>query len=331
MPQATPLIDGVRELNVDHIETEFPCGVRGIHRLPAMVRELTRLRPSLVHVHLTTPMTSRVTLLAAMLARVPAVVVTTHLVLPPWLESIGLGQRLRQRAAGAAVDRYIAVSESVRSQLHHRLSVPHSKIDVVPNGVAIDEFRQEPLASVRDSITGGAGLHVALVVARLVEQKGHRFLLEAATRLPNVIFLLAGDGPAERTLQQQAQDLGVASRVRFLGYRDDVPALLANCDLFVLPSLFEGLPIAVLEAMAARKPVVATSVGGTGEAVVHSETGLLVPPSDAPALADAIRLITTNRALGDRFADHGHARVQKHFRVERMVQRVAAIYDELVA
>jgi glycosyltransferase involved in cell wall biosynthesis len=99
----------------------------------------------------------------------------------------------------------------------------------------------------------------------------------------------------------------------------------------VLPSLFEGLPIAVLEAMAAGKPVVATAVGGTGEAVVHGETGLLVPPTDAEALAGAIERVATDDRLAARLGRCGRARVESHFHVDRMVQRVTAIYEQLAA
>jgi glycosyltransferase involved in cell wall biosynthesis len=119
--------------------------------------------------------------------------------------------------------------------------------------------------------------------------------------------------------------------VRFLGFRTDVPELLANCDLVVLPSLFEGLPISVLEAMAAGKPVVATSVGGTDEAVVDGYTGLLVPPGDAPALATAIRRVIHDGALAKRLGVTSQAHIAAHFTAPMMVERVAAVYEEALA
>ena len=114
---------------------------------------------------------------------------------------------------------------------------------------------------------------IVLTVARLDPQKGHRYLLAAATEVPEAVFALVGEGGERAALENQARTLGVAERVRFLGHRDDVPELLAACDLFVLPSLYEGLPLSVLEAMAAAKPVVATAIDGTTEAVVHEVTG----------------------------------------------------------
>ena len=146
-----------------------------------------------------------------------------------------------------------------------------------------------------------------------------------------MVFVLAGEGSEREGLEQQAHELGIDQRVRFLGYRVDIPELLASSDLCVLSSLSEGLPLSVLEAMAAGKPVVATSIDGTDEAVVHGETGLLVPPADSHALAAAIRTVLEDDELAHRLGTSGRARVDAEFRVEKMVSRVAEIYDELLA
>jgi glycosyltransferase involved in cell wall biosynthesis len=168
------------------------------------------------------------------------------------------------------------------------------------------------------------------MAARLAQQKGHRFLVEAVPKVRDAIFILAGDGPERDALEEQVRLLAVEDRVRFLGYRSDIPELLANSDALVLPSLYEGLPLAVLEAMAAGKPVVATSVGGTDEAVVDGETGFLVPPRDSDALAAAIRRVIQDDVLAQRLGANGRARVAAHFRVEAMVQQVAGVYDEVL-
>ena len=125
--------------------------------------------------------------------------------------------------------------------------------------------------------------------------------------------------------------LGIADRVLLLGHRDDVPALLASCDVFVLPSLYEGLPLSVLEAMASARPVVATDVAGSNEVVRHAESGLLVPPADPRALADAIRRVLSDRVEAERLARAGRARVEREFSVERMVRGVEAVYDQVLA
>jgi glycosyltransferase involved in cell wall biosynthesis len=118
--------------------------------------------------------------------------------------------------------------------------------------------------------------------------------------------------------------------VKFIGHRWDIPQLLASCDLFVLPSLYEGLPISVLEAMAAGKPIVATAIGGTDEAVIHGATGLLVPPRDSAALAAAIRLLLSDSRLSARLAKAGKERAMKEFSLGAIVRGVTAVYEELI-
>jgi glycosyltransferase involved in cell wall biosynthesis len=148
--------------------------------------------------------------------------------------------------------------------------------------------------------------------------------------MPPAVFLFAGDGPERPRLEATARALGIADRVRFLGHRTDVPELLALCDLFVLPSLYEGLPLSVLEAMAAARPVVASAVGGTDEAVVHGETGLLVTPASAASLCEAISSLLADRERAVRMGRAGQARATREFSVDRMVSGVVAVYEELL-
>jgi glycosyltransferase involved in cell wall biosynthesis len=149
--------------------------------------------------------------------------------------------------------------------------------------------------------------------------------------VPNATFVFAGDGPLRAALEAEARDLGVAGRCVFLGERSDVPALLAAADLFVLPSLYEGLPVSVLEAMAAERPVVATAIGGTDEAVTTEDTGLLVPSRDPAALALAIRRLQEDPRLARRLAAAGRARVEREFSSSATARQVMAIYDEVLA
>jgi glycosyltransferase involved in cell wall biosynthesis len=155
-------------------------------------------------------------------------------------------------------------------------------------------------------------------------------LLSAATCLPDVAFIVAGDGPDREALEAESKRLGLNQRVRFLGHREDVPALLACCDLFVLPSLFEGLPVSILEAMSAGKAVVATAIGGTDEVVVPGETGLLVTPGDPLALAEAIQRLLTEPGLAESFGNRGRARVEREFSSRMMIDRVSRMYEEVL-
>jgi glycosyltransferase involved in cell wall biosynthesis len=155
--------------------------------------------------------------------------------------------------------------------------------------------------------------------------------LRAAAQLPDVVFLLAGDGPRRTMLEQEAAELGVTERIVFLGARDDIPVLLETCDVFALPSLNEGLPLTVLEAMAARRPVIATSVGGIPEVVLDGETGILVPPADPHALAVGIRSLLADPTRARHLALAGQQRGRREFSVSSMVQRVSEVYVDVLA
>jgi glycosyltransferase involved in cell wall biosynthesis len=170
-----------------------------------------------------------------------------------------------------------------------------------------------------------------VTVARLVSQKGHEVLLQALTALPEVTALFAGDGPLRGELELRARQLGVADRTVFLGNVQDVPGLLARADLFVLTSVNEGLPLSILEAMAAGLAVVATRVGGTPEVVVDEGTGLLVAPGDPGSTAAAIRRLMKDDGLRDRLGRNGQLVVRERFRAERMVEDVITLYEELLA
>jgi glycosyltransferase involved in cell wall biosynthesis len=240
-------------------------------------------------------------------------------------------ERYAQRVVCFGIDRYVAVSNDVARRLRTSLSVPTSRIRVVRNGIQLAPFDRPARASLRAALTRGRDRPLVLTLARLDWQKGLPYLLQAAAMVPEAIFLLAGDGPERAALETQAQALNLNDRVVFLGFRDDIPDLLAACDMFVLPSLVEGFPLAVMEAAAAGKPVIATAIGGTEEAVLHGETGLLVPPADPTALAAAVRNLLADPALAGRLAAAGKARAQREFAAETMVRRVTEVYEEVLA
>jgi glycosyltransferase involved in cell wall biosynthesis len=295
--------------------------------LREFVRILQAERPAVFHAHLPAPLTGKYGLLAAALGRVPAVVATAHLLddrPADWRE------RVSQRMVTACVDRYLAVSDGVARRLRARSGMPERKLRVIRNGVAVDRFRRPPDLRLRAELTGGREQPIVLTIARLDAQKGHVHLLAAAAEIPDALFLLAGDGAERPRLEAEARALGVADRVRFLGHRDDIPELLALCDLFVLPSLYEGLPLSVLEAMAAGRPVVATAVGGTDEAVLHGETGLLVAPGDASALRDAVRALLADPDRAARMGEAGGIRACREFSAGRMIAQVTGVYEELL-
>ena len=172
-------------------------------------------------------------------------------------------------------------------------------------------------------------------VGRLTPRKGFDVLAEAAARLAPVLrlveYVVAGDGEARPQLQSQLDQLGLQRAFRLAGARADIPDLLKGIDIFVLPSLDECLPLAVLEAMSAGKPVIASDVGGVSEAVVPEQTGILVPPGDVDALAGAIRRLVEDPGLRERLGAAARQRYLKMFTVERMVRQYAELYNELAS
>jgi glycosyltransferase involved in cell wall biosynthesis len=296
--------------------------------VPRFVRELRREEPAVFHAHLTWPLAAMYPLAAAVLARVPAVVATFHLFPPGALHRRSL---LQQRLLGVRVGRGIAVSQAIGEQVREVLGWPADKVEVIPNGVAADRFREVRDPELRRALAAGADDVVFLTVARLDPQKGLDVLLRAAGSVAGARFVIAGEGPERSTLEALAADLGLGEQVVFLGHRVDVPALLAASDGFVLPSRFEGTPIALLEAMAAGKPVVASAIPGTDELVVDGATGLLTPPGDPDRLAAALSRLVADRDLRARLGGAARDRVDTNFSAAECAERVYAVYEELLA
>jgi glycosyltransferase involved in cell wall biosynthesis len=172
-------------------------------------------------------------------------------------------------------------------------------------------------------------------VGRLTSEKGHRFLISALAylkqRFGDVRLAIIGDGPERDRLSQQAKQAGVSEKVLFLGLRDDVPVLLKCLDVFVLPSLYEGFGLVILEAMAAQLPVVATTVGGVPDLVTDRQTGILVPPANPQALAEAIAQGLESPALAQRLARNAYKFAQENCELERMIDATENLYREVLA
>lgn len=227
-----------------------------------------------------------------------------------------------------------AVSEGVKEHLIAQ-GLPPERIVVLYNGLDGERFQSLPPREEARRLWGLPSEAVAIgTVANLVPRKGHRFLLEAVAQVqrdfPRPLHLLwAGEGPTRRALEQQAGEKGMASQVHFLGYLSDVRPLLAALDLFVLPSLQEGLPSAVLEAMAAGVPVIATEIPGLPEAVVSGQTGLLVPPAQVEALAEALRRVLRNPEEAQHWALNARRWVKKRFEQRRCLLEVEAFLQRV--
>lgn len=198
-------------------------------------------------------------------------------------------RQLERLAAGRLATRLIAVSQGVRDAFMWQWQIVASRIDTIYNGIPVERYLPIPAGVPPTGDQPGA---LITTIGRLAPVKAQHTLLDAAKLVvqqrPDARFMLVGEGPREHDLRQHAAALGITDRVIFAGVRHDIPAVLAQSDLFVLPSLWEGLPMTVIEAMAAARPVVLTDVGGNRELVQSDAQGLIVPPNDGPALAAAL-------------------------------------------
>jgi glycosyltransferase involved in cell wall biosynthesis len=225
-----------------------------------------------------------------------------------------------QRQAYRCAHAVVANSQAASAFLQ-REGVPASRIEIIPNG--IDTKRFEDRASYRPIAT-------VLTVANLRSEKAHEVLLQAASIIlpahPRLQFQIAGDGPRLAELRALASALGIADRVTFLGHREDVPALLAQADAFVLPSRSEAFPNGAIEAMAAGLPVVASAVGGLLDLIEPGRTGVLVPPDDPRALAGAIDGLVNAPARAAALGAAARDEVVRRYSFERMVRAFEDLY-----
>jgi len=299
---------------------------------PAMpqLREWLRARRfALFHGHAGIGWEGQVGVYAARAAGVPVVVRTEHL---PYLLTAP-EQRTDHRLVLRQIDRLICVSEAVRASFR-AAGVAEHQLRTVRNGID----PPPPIATDQRALRAGLGLppsaRLILTVGRLTAQKGYHVLAGAvpavAARHPDAHFVWVGGGPLEGELRARVRDAGLADRVHLVGQRADIPALMAAAALFVLPSRFEGLPLVVLEAMAAGLPVVGTRVCGTTEAIVDGVTGRLVEAGDAADLAAALLETLAQPERAARWGRAGKRRVAQEFGAARMAAETAAIYEGLL-
>jgi len=326
VPGIEPLVQEARALGVAIHRVPRMTRRRGIVRLPAFMRELARVDPALFHAHLVWPLRCTHALVGAFLLGVPTVVTQQLYVQLP-----SRSEAWTEKLVSLVVGRYLAVSRHVQRLMQERVLLPR-RVEVVPNAVRIASVPiMEADDRLRRQLPGAFERAVVLTLARLDEQKGLLTLVRAAAYVPDARFVIAGEGPQRPQLEALIRSLGLHDRVHLLGHRPDVAGLLTACDVFVLPSRFEGLPVALLEAMAAGRPVIATDIGGTDEIVRHEDTGLLVPADDAGALAAAITRVLSDPVLARRIGAAGRERVLQEYSADPLIARLRAVYSELAS
>ncbi|HEX9654876.1 MAG TPA: glycosyltransferase [bacterium] len=250
---------------------------------------------------------------------------------PEWLQRHRL---LAYRFAMRYCDKVVSVSNATADWLIEKRGVHRDKVMVIPYGVDLSLYHVGRNPALKASLGIPAESPVVGVVARLHPQKGHRYLIEAARSIvashPKVHFVFVGDGEMRPELEKQVHKHHLKEHFHLLGFRDDVKDLLKTFDIFVLPSLYEGLPNVVLEAMATGLPVVATAVDGTAELIVDNETGFLLPPKNPPELASKIVFLLDDAGRRKRFGVKGRERVELNYSLEKQVNSFQKLFEGYV-
>lgn len=325
-----PVARTMRERGI-RVVTLNGCGAWDVRVLYRLFRLVRQERPEILHAFL--GFANLAASLVGRLLGVP-VVIWSYRDVEVWKTRVHwMVDRMGVRWADAIT----CCSDAVRQFVLAHLNGQVSKLVTIHNGIDPDLFSSPRVAS-RSELTLRDGGFVIGTISRLDEpKKGLTVLLQALANVagrdgvPAWQWLLVGEGPARDRLRTLAAELGLSGQVVFAGMRRDVASLLPAMDLFVCPSLYEGFGIAIVEAMAAGRPVIASAAGGIPEIVVHEETGLLVPPGDAVALADAIVALLTRpdraRAMGAR----GRERAREKFSIASAVRRHQQLYESLSA
>jgi glycosyltransferase involved in cell wall biosynthesis len=292
---------------------------RDLGPIIAHVRLMRELHPDVCHVNLRTPYAAQYGLLAALLAPGTRVVAVEHLPLPTRSPL----RRWLKRQTSARLAAHIGVGHRAARLVEQDAGLPANWITVISNGV--DSTPQVgPAIRVGDGVVVGS-------TGRLVWEKGYENLIQALALVPGATAVIVGEGPERGRLEKLARELGVAERLVFTGWKDDVSPYLRGFDVFALASRAEGLPLAVLEAMEVGLPVVATDVGSVSEAVTSGSTGLLVPPNDTAALADALRRLVADSHLREQYGRKGHDVWHQSFGADAMAERYERLYERLIS
>ncbi|MDR7555343.1 MAG: glycosyltransferase [Armatimonadota bacterium] len=327
---------GVQPIFVPEMMATLTLGPHDFKALTRILAIILQERPHIVHTH--TAKAGFLGRIAARLAGVPVVVHTFHgHILRGYYGPARswLLRRMERLLAGMS-DRLIAVSEQVKRDLVAYNVAPPSKIDVVPLGLDLEPFLDA--SQYRGAFRRELGLDdtypLVGIVGRLFPVKNHQLYLDAAAevaeRYPSARFVIVGDGPLRPSLERQAYELGLNGRVIFTGWRFDLPKVYGDLDVLVVSSLDEGTPVAVIEAMAAGCPVVATRVGGLPELIRGGQTGFLVPAGDPSELASTILAVLQDPAAARAIGRRAQSVARERFASARLIAEMERLYDMLL-
>lgn len=312
----------VEDFRAAGIETHIfqKKGKLGLGVIWKLWRFLRREKSDVVHTHLFGGDTwGRI---AAVLAGAPVIISTEH----NTNFDEGWMKRKTKKFLSYFTKKIVAVSEAVKNYSVSRDKIKAKKIIVIANGINLEKFAGIPEKEFGDPPVIG-------IVGRLEEQKGHKYLFEALNLIKAIPWVLwvVGDGSRKAELERLAKDLNLRERIIFLGARKNIAEILSGIDIFVFPSLWEGLGLAVLEAAAAGKPIVASRVGGIPEIIDDGKTGILVEPKNVKSLADGLEHVLLGKVDAREMGERAREMVKKKFSAEKMVEEYEKLYKELLA
>jgi glycosyltransferase involved in cell wall biosynthesis len=286
--------------------------------IAAHIKAIRDLRPEILHASLPHPWSCQYAILAGLLTRGVRTVVVQHAILPPRVRS----QAWTNHQTLSRVDAHIALSPRQAGLIEKMARLRPGSMKIIHNGIADFHVDAEP-RPVDGPIVGTVG--------RLSREKGFDVLLHALSRVPGATAVLVGKGPEREALERLAAELGISDRVVMPGFVPDSRTWMAMYDVFAIPSRSEGMPLVLIEAMLASRPVVATAIGGMPDVVVEGKTGLVVAPEDPDALAEALRSLFADEELRRSMGASGRARALESFTFEKMVRRYESLYEGLVS
>jgi len=231
-------------------------------------------------------------------------------------------------------DKIVTVSDELRTEVLN-WGVSPSKVSTIDNGIDLNRFKGSfDTNNIRKKLNIASHFKVIGTIGRLDEQKGHIFLIESTIQFlkvfPDTIFLIVGDGSLKQKLQDKVVELSLENNFVFTGIRKDIPEILVAIDIFVLPSLSEGLPMVLLEAMAAKKPIIASGVGAIPKVIINNETGILIKPRDVDELTKSMIDLLRNKDKADLIAKNAYNKIVREFSSKKMVKEYIKIYDHIL-
>jgi glycosyltransferase involved in cell wall biosynthesis len=333
LPHKNDVVPVLKQANIPVfcVNIKFPLDILGLWRLQSLLRER---RPDILHIHL--PYAGILGRVAGRMAGVKNIVYTEHNI----MEKYHPLTRLFNLATYSMNNIAIAVSEEVKHSMERYRLSKHTRHIVIKNGIDLvaNDVPGDAIIKTREALGIPATYKIVGNVAHIRPEKGHEYLLQAAKivvdRYPEITFVIVGrektSGEIKR-LEGIAKELGIKQNVIFTGFRQDVAALVSIFDVFVLSSLAEGLPLALLEAMVRGKPPVATAVGGIPEVIEDGVNGLLVPPKDPQAIATKIIQLLEDQDLRVSISANAVRTVKERFGIQEMIKKVEAVYSDILA